>query len=316
MAAFLFPGQGSQYVGMGRSFFDAFSIARETFEEADDLLTFSLSKIIFEGPEQVLTETKHSQLAIFVMSAALLRVLRQQLPDLVPTVCAGLSLGEYTALYASNRLRFADALQLVRLRGELMNRSCEEHPGSMAAVLGLTSLDVEEVMAPLADSHLVWVANYNSPGQTVISGTKEGLSFAAEKLKARGAKRVIPLQVHGAFHSGLMKSSSVGLRDAVMNAPFLDSDIALVMNVPGDFVQDLPQIKENLISQVTSSVRWEQGIQVIMKGGEPSLYLEIGCGKTLCGMNRKIGVSSPSLPLEEPKDLDVVVRTVEQLVGR
>lgn len=299
--AFIFPGQGAQYVGMGKDFFDSFVIARETFQEADDLLGMSLSKIIFEGPEDLLTQTKNSQVAIFVTSMAIFRTMQQQLPDLIPSVCAGLSLGEYTALSASNRLNFADTLLLVRERARLMNDACEKVPGTMAAVLGL---DAEGIAAAVKGLNGVWVANYNAPGQTVISGTKEGIDKAALILKERGAKRVIPLTVHGAFHSGLMQSAQDGLAPFVERVSLADSEIAFVMNVPGGFVINKEEIRRNLIAQVTQSVRWEQGIEA-MKAAGVDFFLEIGCGKTLSGLNRKMGITSMS-SIEKVTDLELV----------
>lgn len=303
--AFLFPGQGAQYVGMGKDFYESFEVARFVFQEADDLLSFSLSKILFEGPESRLIETKYSQLAIFVNSVALLRVLEKELPELSASVCAGLSLGEYTALYASGRLSFKETLHLVRSRGELMNRACEETAGTMAAVLGLSALEVEQIVDSLRPKESVWVANFNCPGQTVISGTKEGVTAAGEALKAKGAKRILPLQVHGAFHSGLMQRAQEGLAPLIARAPMQESEIALVMNVPGNYVEGIDQIKDNLTRQVTHSVRWEESIQA-MKEKEVSLYLEIGCGKTLTGLNKKIGLTAPSLSLDKVVDLETV----------
>jgi len=299
--AFIFPGQGAQYVGMGKDFFDSFVIARETFQEADDLLGMSLSKIIFEGPEDLLTQTKNSQVAIFVTSMAIFRTMQQQLPDLIPSVSAGLSLGEYTALSASNRLNFTDTLLLVRERARLMNDACEKVPGTMAAVLGL---DAEGIAAAVKGLNGVWVANYNAPGQTVISGTKEGIEKAALILKERGAKRVIPLTVHGAFHSGLMQSAQDGLAPFVERVSLADSEIEFVMNVPGGFVTNKEEIRRNLIAQVTQSVRWEQGIEA-MKAAGVDFFLEIGCGKTLSGLNRKMGITSMS-SIEKVTDLELV----------
>lgn len=307
MTAFLFPGQGAQYPGMGKDFYGAFRSARDLFDQADDLLSFKLTKIIFEGPEDILTQTRHSQVAIFVTSAAILTAFRECMPGLIPDVCAGLSLGEYTALFASGRLSFAETLKLVKLRGELMNRACEETSGAMSAVLGLSAGEVEEIVRPL---QLVWVANFNCPGQTVISGSKEGVAAAAEALKAKGAKRVLPLQVHGAFHSGLMQSAQDGLAPAVLQAAIVESPIAFAMNVPGGFVEEgVEKIKENLILQVTHSVRWEQSIQAMMKRGI-SRYLEIGCGKTLSGLSKKIG--APAFSLDKVSDLDEIVKELDQ----
>jgi [acyl-carrier-protein] S-malonyltransferase len=286
--AFLFPGQGAQYVGMGKDFYDAFAVARETFEEADRLLGEKLSQIVFEGPEEVLTQTRYAQLAIFVTSMAIFRVVREQMDDVVPVVCAGLSLGEYTALCASGRLGFAETLALVKKRARLMNEACEKTAGTMAAVLGLDAVGIEAAVAGLDG---VWVANYNAPGQTVISGTKEGIEKAAIVLKERGARRVLPLTVHGAFHSGLMQSAQEGLKGAIEAANIGTSDIEFVMNVPGDFVKSVGEIRGYLIDQVTQSVCWEQGIEA-MKVSGVDFYLEIGCGKTLTGLNKKIGISA------------------------
>ncbi len=313
--AFLFPGQGAQYPGMGRDFFEAFAVARRTFEEADDLLGFRLSKIIFEGSEDLLKETRYSQSAIFVNSVAILRVLLQMAPELQPAVCSGLSLGEYTALHASNRLGFAETLRLVHLRGSLLNEACEKTKGSMSAVLGLSALDVEKVILSLNPPHQIWVANFNCPGQTIISGSERGVAAAAELLKTKGAKRIIPLQVHGAFHSGLMQIAQDRLAPAIARALITKSSVEFVMNVPGNYVDAVDQIKENLTRQVTRSVRWEQGIHAMMKSGV-SLYLEIGCGKTLTGMNKKIGMAEPSLFLEKVADLDEVVYLLQESVSK
>lgn len=313
-SAFLFPGQGAQYPGMGKDFYEAFRSAKDVYDEADELLSFKLSKIVLEGPEALLTETRHSQIAIFVTSAAMLKVLQEFAPDFTPTLCAGLSLGEYTALWASGRLSFAETLKLVQVRGHAMNSACETVRGTMAAVLGLSALQVEEIVTALNPPHAVWVANYNCPGQTVISGTAEGVAAASEALKAKGAKRVLPLQVHGAFHSGLMQSAQDTLAPYVKMAPIQESPIAFVMNVPGHFVEEVGQIKENLILQVTRSVRWEQSVQAMIEQGL-ALSIEIGCGKTLSGMNKKIGVSTPTLSLEKVSDLEGVAKALGAQLG-
>lgn len=298
--AFLFPGQGSQYVRMGKDFFDAFEMARHTFEEADEILSEKISKVIFEGPEERLVETKYSQLGIFIISTAILRVLEEQMPEITPKVCAGLSLGEYTALYASKKLGFKDTLLLVEKRALLMNAACEKMPGTMAAVLGLEAVEIESI---LKDKQDVWIANYNAPGQTVISGTKDGIEKVSFELKAKGAKRVIPLSVHGAFHSPLMKRAQDGLAPYVLAAPIQSSSIDLVMNVPGFAVPSVDEIRHNLIFQVTSSIRWEQGI-LSMKGID--IYLELGCGQTLGGLNRKIAPPGSYSSIDKVTDLDLL----------
>ncbi len=289
---------------MGKDFYDAFPAARATFQEADDLLSENLSKIIFEGPEPLLTQTRNSQVAIFVTSVAILRTIHQQFPDLKPSVCSGLSLGEYTALFAAGRLGFAETLLLVQERGRLMNEACERTSGTMAAVLGMDAAGIESAVQGLPG---VWVANYNAPGQTVISGTKEGIEKAAVVLKEKGAKRVIPLTVHGAFHSGLMQSAQDGLASWVERSPIQESAIELVMNVPGKAVSGVEEMKRCLISQVTHSIRWEQGIQSM---GPMDLYLEIGCGKTLTGLGKKIGVQGLCLSIDKIADLDQLAAKV------
>lgn len=298
--AYLFPGQGAQYPGMGKDFSDSFAISRETFEEADEILGMSLSRIIFEGPEETLVQTKYSQIAIFVSSMAILRALQQQMPDVKPFVCAGLSLGEYTALCASGKLSFSETLLLIQKRALLMNEACEKVPGTMAAVLGLEGSRVEEALQGISG---VWVANYNCPGQIVISGTKAGVEKGSEVLKAVGAKRILPLSVSGAFHSGLMQMAQEGLAPYILAAPLQETSVQLVMNVPGDFVVKTEEIRKYLISQVTQSVRWEQSILQMDRAGI-DCYLEIGCGKTLSGMNRKIGVSGLTLSIEKLADLE------------
>jgi len=305
--AFLFPGQGSQSPGMGKDFYDAFASAREVFEEADDLLSMHLSRIMFEGPADRLTETRYSQLAIFVNSAAILQTLRSQLPQLVPIVCAGLSLGEYTALYASGRIDLASALHLVRIRADLMNLCCEKTSGSMAAILGMKPEGVEEAIKNLPG---VWVANYNCPGQIVISGTLDGVAVASQALKEAGAKRVIPLSVHGAFHSPLMKEAQEKLIPFLEQVALKESPISLVMNVTGGFVEGLDEVRSFLMDQVVSSVRWEAGmIAMASKGVEG--FLEIGSGKALSGFNKKILPSVLSLSLEKVSDLEAIVQQVE-----
>jgi [acyl-carrier-protein] S-malonyltransferase len=306
--AFIFPGQGAQYVGMGKDFADQFAIARETFEEADRILNYPLSQIIFEGPEDVLVQTQHAQVAIFVTSIAILRVLEQQMPELRPQVCAGLSLGEYTALCASGKLSFSETLLLVQKRALFMQEACEKVPGTMAAVLGLTGPQVEEALKGLEG---VWVANYNCPGQIVISGTKDGVEKGSVALKETGAKRVLPLTVSGAFHSGLMEMASVALAPFVMGSSIEETAVELVMNAPGGFVSKVDEIRKYLISQVTESVRWESGIFAMNERGV-DLYIEIGCGKTLSGMNRKIGVSGQTISIEKVADLEALGKQISE----
>lgn len=303
--AFLFPGQGAQYPGMGRDFFEKYPEAIKIFDEAEDLLSLPIKSIIFDGPEEKLTRTEYSQLGIFIVSAAILKVLQTEVPDLVPHTCAGLSLGEYSALFASKRLSFPETLLLVQKRGQFMSEACEAEKGTMAAVVGIDSEILEETIKELQKEHAIWVANYNTPGQTVISGSKEAIEFATPILKEKGAKRVLPLQVHGAFHSGLMFPAQKKLSPYVKAAPIKESEIGLVMNVTGQYDEDVSNVKKNLMSQVTHSVRWQQSIET-MKEERITHYIEIGCGKTLSGMNRKMGLKDQTLSIEKVEDLSLL----------
>lgn len=311
--AFLFPGQGAQYKGMGKDFFDTFAVAKHTFEEAEDMLAYKISDVIFNADEALLKKTKHSQLAIFIVSVAILRTIEQQMPEFVPYVVAGLSLGEYTALYASKKIDFPSALKLVRDRAHFMNEACEKVPGTMSAILGLDASKLQEIMEPLVD-HRVWIANYNSPSQTVISGTREGIAFVELILKEAGAKRIIPLQVHGAFHSGLMQTAQEKLAPKLQRALINSSSTRIIMNVPGDFVDDSEEIKENLIKQITHSVKWEQSIDRMKKEGI-DYYIEIGPGKTLAGMNKKMGLTALTKSVDRVIDLDLLINQFEELVS-
>lgn len=295
--AFIFPGQGAQYPGMGRDFYEQFDEARAVFQEADAILGFAFSDLIFNGPAEELTQTKNSQLAIFITSIAILRVL-----NLKPVVCSGLSLGEYSALVAAGKLPFREALLLVQARGQLMQEACLKSPGTMVVVLGLEPALIQEAIAPIDN---VWIANLNCPGQVVIAGTKEGIEQASIVLKEKGARRVLPLEVSGAFHSGLMKSAQEGLKPYIDGLELNETDIEIVMNVPGDYVSNLDEMQKNMIDQVTHSVLWQKGIEAQVKRGI-DLFIEIGPGKTLSGMNKRIGVEVETISLEKVEDLQGV----------
>lgn len=306
----IFPGQGTQYPGMGKDFVREFSAARLTFEEADDLLERKLSDMILNGPESTLKETKNSQVAIFVASLAIFRVLKE-LFEINPFVCAGLSLGEYTALTAGEHLLFTQCLPLVQRRGELMNEACEKTKGTMAVILGLNAEEVEGLVKELKLPHDLWIANFNCPGQVVISGTMKGIELGTAAALAKGAKRVLPLQVHGAFHSGLMQTAQDKLGEAIQRAPLKQGSSSLVMNVPGDFVKTGEDVKTYLTRQVTHSVKWEQGIRAMDREGV-DLLIEIGPQKTLTGMNKKIGVKAHTIGIEKLEDIDSLSKLIKE----
>ena len=303
--AFIFPGQGAQYPGMGKDFYDSSQVARTLFEEANDLLGRDLTSVIFNGPVETLTETRNSQTGIYLVSVAILRVLSELFPETAPTICAGLSLGEYTAATAAGYLSFEDGLPLVQYRGQFMNDACEASQGAMAVILGLSPDLVEEIVreANLPDD--LWAANFNCPGQVVVSGTHKGVEAAAAAAKAKGAKRVLPLQVHGAFHSGLMIEAQERLSEHVSEIPLNEPRAKLVMNVTGDVVNDENAVRDLLIRQVTSPVRWQQGVETIENQGV-DLYIEMGPGKTLAGFNKRIGVQSPTISIERIDDIKLL----------
>jgi [acyl-carrier-protein] S-malonyltransferase len=298
--AFIFPGQGAQCVGMGKDFCEAYGVARYIFEEASDVLSEDIKELVFAGPAERLAETKYSQTAIFVTSVAILRVVQKEFPELVPAICAGLSLGEYTALFAAGKISFQECLRLVAARGAYMQEACQERKGGMRVVLGL---DAESVQKNLPAD--VWIANLNCPGQVVIAGAVDALALAEETLKGVGAKRVLPLDVSGAFHTPLMRSAQVKLQPQLQSATLKESYTQFVMNVPGDFVSSLPEIRSNLIQQVACVTRWEQAIRTIDES-DVGLYIEMGPGKTLAGMNKKIGVKAPTVSIEKITDLELI----------
>lgn len=308
--AFLFPGQGAQYPGMGRDFYETFSVARETFQEADALLKKPFSQLIFEGASAELTLTRNSQIAIFIVSAAILRTVQTQFPVLYPFVCAGLSLGEYTALMAAGKISFAQCLELVHIRARAMDEACALKKGVMHVVLGLSEEAVTEVVHRFGPEAKVWVANLNCPEQVVIAGTEEAIANAIPVLKEKGAKRILPLDVSGAFHSGLMLPAQEKLAPKIAQVSLQQSPVALVMNVPGDFVTDLDAMRRYLFEQVVSPVRWEKGMRAMI-AQSIDMYLEMGPGKSLSGMNKRIGMTAPTLSVEKVPDLEQLAKHVE-----
>ncbi len=280
--AFVFPGQGAQFVGMGKDLFDQSSKAKEMFHKANKILGFKITDMMFDGTDEDLRQTKVTQPAIFLHSVILASVLE----DFDPSMVAGHSLGEFSALVANKVLTFEDGLKLVAKRANAMQKACELQPGTMAAVIGMEDDQVEKICASIIDTVVV-PANYNSPGQIVISGSIEGVEKASEMLKEAGAKRVLPLKVGGAFHSPLMEPARVELAEAINETKFNPGICPIYQNVTGQSVTDPEIIKKNLVAQLTSPVRWTQTMLNMIANGLNSV-VEVGPGTVLQGLFKKV----------------------------
>lgn len=280
--AFVFPGQGAQFVGMGKDLFDQSSKAKEMFLKANKILGFKITDMMFDGTDEDLRQTKVTQPAIFLHSVILASVLE----DFDPSMVAGHSLGEFSALVANKVLTFEDGLKLVAKRANAMQKACEMQPGTMAAVIGMEDDQVEKICASVTDAVVV-PANYNSPGQIVISGSIEGVEKASEMLKEAGAKRVLPLKVGGAFHSPLMEPARVELAEAINETKFNPGICPIYQNVTGQSVADPEIIKKNLVAQLTSPVRWTQTMLNMIANGLNTV-VEVGPGTVLQGLFKKV----------------------------
>ena len=283
--AFIFPGQGSQFSGMGKSLYDNNATVKALFEEANDILGFCISDIMFSGTDEELKQTKVTQPAVFIHSVAAFKTIEGAKPDMV----AGHSLGEFSALVANGALSFPDALKLVSIRASAMQKACEINPSTMAAVLALPDEKVEEICNEVMNEtgEVVVAANYNCPGQLVISGSLKGIEIACEKMKAAGAKRALVLPVGGAFHSPLMAPAKEELAAAIEAAVFNEPLCPVYQNVAAKAVTDATEIKSNLVDQLTGAVRWTQSVQAMVNDGATA-FTEAGPGKVLQGLVSKI----------------------------
>jgi [acyl-carrier-protein] S-malonyltransferase len=282
MKAYVFPGQGAQFVGMGKDLFDKSARAKELFQKANSILKFKITDLMFEGTDEDLRQTKVTQPAIFLHSVILALTMEDFKPDMV----AGHSLGEFSALVANKTLLFEDGLKLVFKRALAMQKACETEPGTMAAILGLEDKAVENICAGIKQE-IVVPANYNSPGQLVISGSQKGIEIACEKLLEAGAKRALPLKVGGAFHSPLMEPARVELAEAIAATKFSRGICPIYQNVTGQSVNDPEIIKTNLIAQLTAPVRWTHIMNNMIANGAKTI-IEVGPGTVLQGLFKKV----------------------------
>jgi len=281
MKAYVFPGQGAQFPGMGKDLYENFEKAKVLFESANNILGFRITDIMFEGTAEELKQTKVTQPAIFLHSV----ILALNAQDFNPDMVAGHSLGEFSALVANRALSFEDGLRLVAARANAMQKACEANPSTMAAILGLDDSKVEEICAGIDE--VVVAANYNCPGQLVISGSNKGIEIACEKMKEAGAKRALPLPVGGAFHSPLMEPARKELEEAILNTKFEKPICPVYQNATALPATDIELIKQNLVAQLTAPVKWTQSVQKMVADGATE-FIESGPGKVLQGLVKKI----------------------------
>lgn len=305
--AWVFPGQGSQSVGMARDLYEKFSSARLVIDAADSVLGFALSKLMFEGPEAELTDTINAQPALLTHSIAALAALQQAtnnaLPE--PALCAGHSLGEYSALVASGALDFAEGVKLVRARGQAMKHAGNQNPGAMAAILGLDDAQIQTICEQIGN---VQVANYNAPGQIVISGEKDSIERAVERAKQAGAKRAIVLAVSIAAHSELMRPALEEYRAAVMLTPLRAPRIPVISNITAQPMLDVNELRQEMLGQLTSAVQWVKSVEWMTSQGVHE-FLEFGPKDVLTGLNKRIAPSATTKPIG-------TVEQIEKYIGR
>lgn len=310
--ALAFPGQGSQRVGMGKALHDAFPAAREVFQEVDDALDLNLSRIVFQGPAETLTLTENAQPALMAASMAVVRVLRAEAglePAALAAFVAGHSLGEYSALAAAGSLRLADAARLLRRRGQAMQDAVPVGEGAMIAVLGLDLEDTRTIAAGAARDGVCEIANDNAPGQTVLSGDAAAIGRAAEAAKTRGARRVVPLPVSAPFHCRLLEPAADAMRDALEGVVLVAPDPPVVANVTAAPVSDPNAIRGLLVEQVTATVRWRESVLDMKRRGVDTL-VEVGAGRVLSALARRIDRDLTGLSLLEPREIEDFAATL------
>lgn len=308
--AFVFPGQGSQAVGMGKALADEYQEVRELFEAADQKLGFSLSDLMFNGPEEKLTLTMHAQPAILAASIAALRIFEKE--GTTPDFVAGHSLGEYTALAAAKALTFEDAIYAVHKRGQFMEQAVPAGEGTMAAVLGMERSLLQEVTAEVtASGETVGLANLNCPGQIVISGTKNGVALAGERAKEKGAKRVLPLNVSGPFHSSLMKPATEQLETVLNGVEVKDCETPLIANVDAKPVVKAEDIRAKLLQQLYSPVLWEDSVEALIEAGVDT-FIEIGPGKVLSGLIKKVNRKVTTYAVQDGASIQEAAKALKE----
>jgi len=309
--AFLFPGQGSQAVGMGKALAESYPSAKALFDRADDLLGFSLSRLAWHGPEDELNDTANTQPALYVHSYAVYQVLAEVRPELQPAYLAGHSLGEFTALAAAGAFSFEDGLKLVRTRGELMRQAGEQNPGRIAAVLGLEIEQLESITREASSTdEPVAIANDNCPGQVVISGASAAVDRAVELAKQAGAKRALPLNVSVAVHSSLMSQAQAGLQQAAAGIEIGSPSPAVIGNASAQPLADRQAVEEEIRLQLTSRVRWTESMQYLLSHGVRQ-FLELGSGSVLAGLIRRIDRTAAQISLGSPEDFDALAAWLE-----
>lgn len=303
--AFLLPGQGSQYVGMARELFSRYPEVKDLFERGSDILGYDIQKLVFEGPMEDLTKTRVCQPAIFLHTMALVRLLGKY--GIKPALYAGHSLGEHVALAATGALGFEDGLRLVKARGELVQEASDRNPGSMAAIIGLDDGSVLELCRSAAEDGVLVPANFNAPSQIVISGTKDALVRGMEKAREMGAKKVVELNVSGAFHSPLMTSARDGLEKVMAQMPLQKACAPIVSNVAAQPMQEAEEMRSNLVSQLVNPVRWRESMETMIALGVDE-FIEVGPGKVLQGLLKRVKRDASARGVDTADELETILK--------